>query len=167
MQRAQKKTVLIYGEGATEKAFLEYIKSVYTLSGNYEIRIRQANGNPDRVIDQIIKEINIGYYNEKYAFIDTDVPLDKTNQLKIEKLKIKTIKSSPTIEILFLEILLPDFNREEFSTSAKCKAKFKELLGHKRTTDIDTYREIFPKELLNRARNNITALDAIIGIFYR
>lgn len=163
-------TVLIYGEGATEKAFLEYLKNVYCkrCNGIY-IKIKDGEGgSPEDIMDKTIRNKNSGDYPKDYqsAFILLDIDKKWSDEFrkKAKDNNIKPIGSKPCIEGFFLSILNSKFN-VTVKSSSQCKKEFeKKYLDKKKKLDLKNYKKIFPKTLLEKRRKKISNLDEIISV---
>jgi hypothetical protein len=98
--RSAKKTILLVGEGTTEKAFLQHIKELYV--GRYadvSVAIEHADGgSPDYIVHRAICLFNSRTYDECFVLIDGD------KLLKTKKSQILVLNSTPCIEGLFLAI---------------------------------------------------------------
>lgn len=75
-QREAKTTVLIVGEGDTEKAFLDHLKLHYVTRGcGVSVTTRNAHGKgPENVVDVAIKHARGADYSIVAVLMDTDLP---------------------------------------------------------------------------------------------
>lgn len=166
--RRTKKTILIVGEGPTEKSFLQHLKQLY-ISRDMNINVKVecgSGGSPIMVIQKTMRLKSSRDYDKCYVLIDSDVTFDTDKEL-LKLLKrnpvIEILKATPCIEGLFLAILkYPDFSQKNIA-SAKCKSIFeKEYLSYEKKTETYAYEKIFSKQVLNERRNFIPELDAIL-----
>jgi len=162
--RSTKKTVLIVGEGPTERAFLRYVKELYIrrdmdVSVNVECG---AGGSPRNVVEKAIRLCGSRGYDKCFVLIDADIPLNADKKLRIRmkrKPKIEILRSTPCIEGLFLSILGVTGN----NSSDQCKSTFEATyLSADKKTDKRSYVRLFPKELLDQKRTRIRELNNIL-----
>lgn len=157
-----KVTILAYGEAFTEKGFLAYLKLVYVKRrNNIAVTVRHGHGgSPGRIIKKALGLIVS--YSFGFVLLDTDQkwPQDLLEEAKNQGLQV--IGSEPCIEGLFLSILKPGGG---FATrgSRACKTVFKkERSVEAHELELEDYRKLFPKNLLDRRRRKINTLDKII-----
>jgi hypothetical protein len=132
--RIQNKTVLIVGEGADEKAFLDYLKSELNSRGDgLSITTKNAKGKGAQgVIDWTIRQASHAQYDTVAALFDTDQDWSTEVEAKAKKNKIKLLKSDPCFEAMMLRLLgiTPHFNpkhlKSQFSPFVKDDATLKE-----------------------------------------
>jgi len=163
--RKTKKTILIVGEGATEKAFLRYLKELY-ITRDMDIAVNVEcgfGGSPRNVVEKAIRLCGSRDYDKCFVLIDADIPLNANKKLLAHMKKrpeTEVLKSTPCIEGLFLTILDHDGN----ISSDKCKSFFESTyLTSDRKTDKRAYKRLFPKKMLNKKRYFITELDNILN----
>lgn len=74
-KRTVQTTVLLVGEGDTEKAFLDYLKSLYVTRGcGVSVTVRNAHGKgPMNVVDTAIRQSRTGEYKVVAVLMDTDL----------------------------------------------------------------------------------------------
>ncbi|MFC1546407.1 RloB domain-containing protein, partial [bacterium] len=162
--RRTKKTVLIVGEGPTEKAFLRYLKELYiTRDMDVSLKVECASGgSPRNVVEKTIRLCGSRGYDKCFVLIDADVSFNGDKKLVSrmnKKPKIKILKASPCIEGLFLLIL----NHKESLTSEKCKSLFEsKYLASDKKTDWRSYERIFTKQMLDDNRKTINELNVIL-----
>ena len=162
--RRTKKTVLIVGEGPTEKAFLRYVKGLY-ITRDMDISVNVecgAGGSPRNVVEKAVRLCGSRAYDKCFVLIDADIPLNADKKLSIHmkrKPKIEILKSTPCIEGLFLSIL----DGTDHSSCDQCKSIFEDkYLSSDKKTDKRSYDRLFPKELLDQKRTRINELDNIL-----
>ena len=164
--RCTKITVLVYGEGSTEKAFLKYLKDVYCerYSG-ISIKIKDGKGgSPEDIIDKTIRNKDSGDYRSTFIFLDIDKKWSDKFKKKAKDNDIELIGSKPCIEGFFLLILNSKFDIT-VKSSSQCKKEFeKKYLDKKKKLDWENYKKIFPKTLLEKRRKKVPSLDKIILI---
>lgn len=160
MRKAQT-TVLIVGEGDTEKAFLDHLKALYVTRGcGVSITIRNAHGKgPDNVVDVAIRYARGAAYTIVAAFMDTDLPWSPELRKLARSKKICLIGASPCCDGLLLQILGEHIPME----SSKCKAKLLTRLG-KKPVAVEAYQHDFSKALLDDRRGIIATLDKLLSL---
>lgn len=163
IRRSVSHTVLLVGEGATEQAFLRYIKSLYISRGcGVGVTIRNAHGKgPDHVVDYAIGQCRNAAYDRVVTLLDTDLPMSVAVRRRAKSKKIHIIGSTPCVEGLLLKIL------DEYvpETSAECKQRCGGVLPARLTFSED-YREHFPRDLLDGRRDEIPELDQLLGYLF-
>ncbi|MDP8212255.1 MAG: RloB family protein [Candidatus Zapsychrus exili] len=162
--RRTKKTVLIVGEGPTEKAFLRYVKELY-IKRDMDISVNVecgSGGSPRNVIEKAIRLCGSRGYDKCFVLIDADIPLKADKKLLSRmkrKPKIEILKSTPCIEGLFLSIL----DDTENNSSGQCKSTFETTyLAPDKKTDKRSYERLFSKEMLNEKRSLVNELNSIL-----
>ncbi len=166
-RKSTKTPVLITVEGTTEKAFIDYLIDLFQRGGcNFDVKNAQG-GSPNTIVESAIRNIETGYYIEKYVIIDGDIGFTKKVLNQIKKHKIELIITCPTFEALFLEILETDFSIDKYNTSKKCKKEFEKYLKGLSKTSSKTYYKILPKKLLNTKKCCVRNLEKIIRILSR
>ena len=162
--RRTKKTVLIVGEGSTEKAFLRYVKELY-ITRDMDISVNVecgSGGSPRNVMEKAIRLCGSRGYDKCFVLIDADIPLNADKKLLTRmkrKPKIETLKSTPCIEGLLLSILGVSGN----NSSDQCKSIFESTyLSSNKKTDKRSYEKLFPKGMLDGKRTGIRELNNIL-----
>lgn len=153
--------MIFIGEGKAEKAFLLYLRSIYSIN-TLKVTIKAAGGKgPSNVIGDAIAISKIGDYDEISVLLDTDIewPAHKIKEAK--ERGIELVASTPCLEGLLLDIL----NQK---TRYKCKSdECKKLLHGQLTgkeTEKDSYHKLFTKEVLDNARGRVKSLDTLIKL---
>lgn len=154
-----KKTVIIVGEGPTEKAFLEYLGQFYIKrNSGISVKIQAATGGSPECI--LSKTIKLEQYDSKAILMDTDKEWSPSLIKKAQQKKIKLIGSQPCIEGLILEILERNVPYE----SKNCKDSCSELFRGK-LTNKETYKEQLSSEWIEQKRQDISTLNEILTLF--
>lgn len=163
-----KTTILIVGEGPTEKAFLQYLKELYiSRDAPFSIKIESGcGGSPNSVIQKAIRLRGSRAYDKCFVLVDTDKPL--TPDLKLQKRmhqkpRIEILGATPCIEGLFLAILQhPRFSPSK-TASDSCKYEFeKNYIAPDKKPDKRSYADRFSRTILEERRKQIPELDAIL-----
>lgn len=159
-RRAAHHTILLVGEGATERMFLLHVKALYITRGcGVSATVRNAHGKgPDHIVRHAIKMCRNASYDRVVVLLDNDLQLSPAVQKLAQTKKVQILESTPCFEGLLLKILgehVPD-------TSKQCKAH----LGVKlpgRLTRQEYYQSKFPKGLLDARRDDVPELGRLLG----
>lgn len=151
-RRVQLTTLLVVGEGASETAFVKYMKSLFcSRSSGKRITVQSGDGGSpmDLVKETINKSRHIGY-EKRYVFLDEDIPISQQVRDKARRAKIELIVSSP----ICLEGMLLDVLGESVPVvdSGACKARLHPMLSGPFTSKA-SYASLFSKELLEQTTN--------------
>lgn len=148
-RHVQKTTLIIVGEGAHDKAFLEHMKGVYdTRESGQKIKIDSADGgSPHDVIKTAIKKTSHTAYDQKYILMDSDVAIKQQDLSIARRNNIIILLSEP----LCLEGMLLDVLQQWIPETAElCKKSLHpQLVGH--PTDAKSYRVLFPQLVLDES----------------
>ena len=166
-QRRTKKTILIVGEGPTEKAFLQHIVKLY-VTRDMPIAVKVqcgSGGSPQSVVEKAIRLKQA--YDKCFVLVDSDVPFEPDKELQKrmkKKPRIEMLNATPCIEGLLLAILKhPKFSQTKTS-SDDCKRMFYEYVPEDKKTDKRVYDGVFSKEILEARRKDVPELDAILMV---
>jgi len=149
LRRALLSTLIIVGEGIHEKAFLSYLKSLYSANTNQKVKVDSADGgSPEDIVRTAVKKSKGIAYDKKFILMDSDIEInDKTKKLAKEN-NITLILSEPLcLEGMLLRLLnisVPD-------SSKKCKALLHPKLDGK-PTDRKSYENLITKEILENSK---------------
>ncbi len=160
-KRKAKETILIYGEGVSEKIFLEYLKSLYIPDG-VAIKIRNGKGgSPASIVLDAINEW--GAFDKKIVVLDNDKSKKEINsaELLANKNKIKIIKNNPCLEATLLAILENKICNSKSSMWYKKEFENK-YINKKKRGILSEYSKIFSKKKIEIVRKNIKELDQLI-----
>lgn len=159
--REAKTTVLIVGEGDTEKAFLDHIRTHYVTRGcGVSVTTRNAHGKgPENVVDVAIRHARGADYSIVAVLMDTDLPWAPALRKLARAKKICLIGASPCCDGLLLRILGESVPEE----SVHCKAKLVERLGRKPVVP-DAYRNDFTKARLDGRRDAVEPLGKLLAL---
>lgn len=161
-----KSSLLMVGEGATERTFLHYLKSLFWCQNcAHNVKVDNANGgSPKDIVHRADLLLSQRSYSKCMIVLDTDIPWTEITLLKgIQKnnstVKMSVVGSLPCLEGLMLEILEETHPRN----SEECKRQFrKKYIHERRLRDQRKYAEVFPKEVIEDASTRIEGLDRII-----
>lgn len=154
--RQAKTTVLIVGEGDTEKAFLDHLRTHYVTRGcGVSVTTRNAHGKgPENVVDVAIRHARGADYTTVAVLMDTDLPWTPALRKLARAKKICLIGANPCCDGLLLRIL----GEPAPEDSSHCKAKLIERLGRKPVA-MEAYANDFPKALLDGRRDTVESLN--------
>lgn len=138
-------TLIIVGEGAHEKAFLSYLKSLYSVNTNQKVKIDSADGgSPQDIVRTAVKKSKHIEYDRKFILMDSDIVIESVVKKLARDNNITIILSEPLcLEGMLLNILglsVPD-------TSKKCKAILHPQLDGN-PADKSSYARLISKDLL-------------------
>jgi hypothetical protein len=166
--KSTKTTILIVGEGPTEKAFLQYLKELYIMRDNdFAVKIECGTGGaPCSVVQKAIRVRGSRAYDRCYVLFDADRPLETDHKLSDrmnKKPRIEILRANPCIEGLFLAILQhPGFSQAS-ALSDHCKREFHaRYLSAERKMNKRAYADKFPRTVLDDRRKIVLELDAIL-----
>ena len=160
-RRTVLKTVLIVGEGDTEKAFLDHLKRLYVTRGcGVTISLRNAHGKgPGNVIDATMRHAKNGDFDIVAVLMDTDLPwTDEIRNLACEH-RICMVGATPCVDGLLLQIpgeRIP-------AQSNRCKSAFHARLGRKPFVR-EANEQDFSKPLLNQKGKTIPSLGKLLAL---
>lgn len=170
-QRRTKKTILIVGEGPTEKAFLQHIKQLY-VTRDMDIVVKVecgSGGSPQSVVEKAVRLKSSRSYDKCFVLVDSDVPFDPDKELQKRmnrKPRIEMLYATPCIEGLMLAILQhPKFSQTK-TTSDNCKRVFHEYIPEDKKTDRRAYEGIFTKEIFEERKQIVPELNMILHILH-
>ncbi|MCL4315541.1 MAG: RloB domain-containing protein [Gammaproteobacteria bacterium] len=155
------KTVLLVGEGHSEKAFLEHLKSLYISRGcGVHVTIRNAYGKgPEHVIEKVTRYARNADFKLKAALLDEDIPWSPQIIQYAKRNRVSLIGSSPCLEGFLLKIL----NQPVPDVCKTCKDKLHPQLPGKPTLS-SSYAGLFSKASLETRRSVIEDLENLIKI---
>lgn len=165
--RHTKKTVLIVGEGPTEKAFLQYLKDMY-VTREMDIAVKVecgSGGSPKSVVEKAVRLKGSRAYDKCFVLVDADLPFETDGELEKrmrKKPRIEILNATPCIEGLLLAILDSNFSQQA-TTSDESKRIFEtKHLPEDKKTDKRSYERIFSKQVIEERRREVPELDAVL-----
>lgn len=156
MRHIKKTTLIVVGEGAHDKAFLDHMKSIYdSRNSGQKIKIDSADGgSPHDVIKTIIKKTNHTDYDRKYILMDSDVAIPQQDLSNAKKNNIVILLSEPLcLEGMLLDIL----GQTTPPTAESCKRSLHPQLAGQ-PVYAESYVSLFPKLVLDSAKKQ-TIID--------
>ncbi len=166
MSRRARRTILIMGEGECDKAFLQHLNGAYGRD-NCSLRVTPASAHgkgPPNVINKAVTARHGIGYDCRVALIDRDLAHMMTPGLEklVRDSDLIIIWSYPCLEGLLLEIL-----EERVPTSSNdCKRAMNSICPGK-GTERAYYAKPFPREVLERRRNDVSTLNELINLITR
>lgn len=160
MVRRVKKTVLICCEGKGDKAFINYLKSLYNAGRESPPRVsaRQSNGKGgSNVLATLFGVMTCEKPDVAAALLDADCPPSRDEKKEATRRKVVQVNVEPCLEGLLLKVL----DQPVPAISADCKRKLK-LIDPGELFDEGFFPRILSKALLDRKRQVIPELDALI-----
>lgn len=161
IKRKIRETLVIVGEGETEEAFLNHLKSFYS-TGNLKIKIKSAGGKgPNNVIGDAIGTLNNSGCDRVAALLDMDLQWPVSKVKEAHRKKIILVGVDPCIEAMLIDIL--EEPRPYPCTNATCKNQLHPQLDG-RPTNKNSYVKLFEKNILDKAKDRVEALDLLIKV---
>lgn len=158
--RPRKITVLAFGEGDDEKVFLRYIVANYCRRDKVAVASASAGGGgPTYILEKAMSFRRGEKRDFEFILLDTDKVWPEEMVELAREQGIELIGNTPCLESLLLEILnipIPDN-----IGSGRCKQLFEEQCLSGNFNEEECQR-LFPKPILNLARQRIQKLDTII-----
>ena len=162
-RRVAKETILFFVEGADEKNFFDYLKSLFTRDSGIAIRVKNAfGGGADAVLESVLRQSG---YHSVYCVYDVDTNPKKKNEDAVDKAGVKRLPQQPCFEAFLLEIL-EEKKYNHHLQCAPCKKRFqKEYLRKSKAMTKDDCAKLFSKSLLEKRAKSIPLLAEVITIF--
>lgn len=159
-RKVQLATLLVVGEGAHDKAFLNHMRDLVDgRETGQKIKVQSADGGSPRDIIKVATRSKHAAYDRRVVFMDSDVPVTVQDKKFSETHNVKLILCEPwCLEGMLLEIL-----GENVPTGCiLCKRKL-----HAKLSDVpikkESYKELFTKPLLMAcSKEQITQMIRII-----
>lgn len=161
-RRAAKKTALLYCEGADDKAFLKYLKTLFAKDSGIAITIKESyGGGANKVLSDILKQLPADIM---ICIYDIDKEVNISLKQKVKNQRIICIENNPCLEAFLLAIL----EEKDYSFHQKCNTCKREFenkyLDKKKRKDKENYTKNFPKELLTKRAKTIKNLKILIDV---
>lgn len=160
--RVKKTALVVVGEGAHDKAFINHMKSIYfNRQGGYKLTADSADGgSPFDIINSVIRKSRHTAFDKTFILMDNDKPPTQQEFDLARKAKIEIILSTPhCLEGMLLDVL----GQKPATNSQACKAQLHPQLSGK-PTEPSSYSQLFPKDILdNTAKIEIVKLKSVIS----
>lgn len=146
IKKVRQTTLLIVGEGAHDKAFLDHLKSLYDgRESGQRVKIESGDGgSPHDLIKNTIKKISHVDYDKVIIFMDSDVEIKISDRSEAKRKNITLILSEP---ICLEGYLLKLLGRRVPSNAEQCKSILHGLLSGP-PTEYKSYRALFNREFI-------------------
>ena len=165
-QREAKHTTLLYGEGYSEKIFLEYLRGIYARSSSVRVTIKcGSGGSPEMIVSKAMRDA--GRFDRRIVVMDGDSGAGEMRRVRelAESNGIRIIENTPCLEGVLLSILESGKSYSSMS-SGDCKEEFESrYIRRQERRDKRKYEQYFPKALLDEERSRVEELDALISVF--
>lgn len=144
----KKATLLVVGEGASEKAFVRYLRTLFGRNSNQRVTIESEDGGgPKSMIDNVIRKHRHQDFNHKALLLDEDKEIPANARRKAEKNQLELIISRPVcLEGMLLEVLGEKVPAD--ASASDCKARLRPKLGEP-STNWQAYENCFPQTVLD------------------
>lgn len=135
-RKVQLATLLIVGEGAHDKAFLNHMRDLFDgRETGQKIKVQFADGGSPRDIIKVATRSKHAAYDRRVVFMDSDVIVTASDQKFANVHKIELILCEPLcLEGMLLEIL----GESVLSNCDSCKRKL-----HPKLSDVPTKKESY------------------------
>ncbi len=159
--RSPRHTVLLVGEGKTEEAFLNHLKSLYIYRGcGVAVKILNAGGKGAKyIVDYALRRSRRFASDRLLVLLDTDVLIGSSVRKTAEQNNIQLVESHPCLEGLLLRIL----NKQVPATSNLCKRSCRSYFNDP-LTEQGSYKNL-TRKFLEQRRKNVPALGQILDSF--
>lgn len=153
-KRGKVKTLLLVGEGAHDKAFLEHLKSLYdSRDSGQRVKVDAADGGSPR---DIIRTVHQKYRNIDFGrrciLMDSDVPVSVSDRELAKKCNLELLLAKPVcLEGLLLSVLGSDAGER---SAAQLKGMLHPQLDG-RPTDKKSYARLFSRGILDSCQVDI------------
>jgi len=147
LRRVKLTTLIVVGEGAHDKAFLNHMKSIYDgRTSGQKVTINSADGgSPVDIINTVIRKHSHTDFDKRYVLLDSDVPITQQARIRAKRSKIELVESTPVcLEGMLLEIL----GQRVRGTNGACKAALHPQLAGQ-PTNPRAYVALFPQQVLD------------------
>ena len=154
-------TLLLIGEGKTERIFLKHLKSLYIFRDcGVAATIQSADGGgPEHIVDYTITQSHLKGFDRILVLLDTDISIEVDTRNKARKHNIELVESTPCFEGLLLDILNQGVPPKNTDCKKQCKQHFTKPL-----TKIESYKNL-TKKLLEQRRGDVPPLDKLLNSF--
>ena len=170
--RTIQKSLVLFGEGKSEAAFLSHLRELYRSELlNTRICIDAGRGgSPQCVADRLMsKHLDLKSLDGALLLIDSDTTIDKKLEEKLKNLSVKLLFSEPVcLEDLLLRLLNDDSLRRVKNNAVQLKKYFqKTYLKTDRGCEYiaklkKTCPKLFTKSLIEQKRNENQVLETIL-----
>lgn len=162
--RPQRVTILLVGEGYAEVALLSHLKSLCApRNSGVAVTIKNARGKgAAQVVEYAIGQTRNASYDRRLALLDTDTDWTPAVGKRARQARIDVVGCEPCLEALLLRVHAAPVR--DGLTSRQLKQQFEERFGCA-ADEPRLYVEHFGRERLERARQQLRALDRLLCAF--
>jgi hypothetical protein len=156
------RTLLLVGEGRTEEAFLQYIKSLYAPRGcGLSVKVKNARGKGARhVVEWTWRQLAIARYDAVAVLIDTDKDWSESVARRAKAARILVLKSEPLFEAMMLRLL----DQSDVGDSKTLKGRFAPFVRND-ALRAENYADYFGRDFLEAQRGREATIDALLSLF--
>lgn len=157
--RAQRRTVLVVGEGLAEQVFLGHLRALYVARGSKSVTVKNAKGKGGaHVLDYTLRQARQAAYDELAALLDTDTQWGERERTQARQKKVRVFEATPCLEALLLQIVHP---AAPVGDATALKRQFEQRLGTA-AHDARVYERHFSRAVLDAAGQRLPVLAALI-----
>ena len=171
--RKRKKSLILFGEGKSEAAFLNHLRSLYRPKLlNTRIHIDAGRGgSPQCVADRLMRQhLDLKSSDGVLLLIDSDIEIDLKLKKELKRCSVKLLLSEPVcLEGLFLKLLDDKGSKKVKRGAPHLKAYFqKTYLNTDRNCEYvaklkKACSKLFPERLIEQKRNENPTLETILS----
>lgn len=156
------RTLLLVGEGATEEAFLRYVKGIYAPRGaGLRVTVKNAHGKGAKhVIEWTARQRGIADFDAVAALLDTDQDWTPIVARTAKSARIQVLKSEPLFEAMMLRLI----GQRDIGDSKTLKAKLAPFVGNDPLRPVN-YGMSFSQQCLEASRQTEPTIDALLALF--
>jgi hypothetical protein len=126
--RTIQKSLILFGEGKSEAAFLSHLRTIYRSKlSNTRINTGYGSGgSPQCVVDRLIRQhLDLKSSDGALLLIDSDITIDMKLKAELQSRSVKLLLSEPVcLEGLFLKLLDDDGPKKGKRNAGKLKEYF-------------------------------------------
>ncbi len=151
--KVKQSTLLIVGEGAHERAFLEHMKQLYDSRENQQrLTVKAADGgSPADILRTVRKRYRHAEYDRRVVLLDDDVPITPADEREARRLGIVLLVSRPVcLEGMLLEVL----GQKAPNTAKQCKDRLHPQLSGL-PTEKSSYAELLAGPVLDSTTKEV------------
>jgi len=156
------RTLLLVGEGRTEEAFLQHVKSLCAPRGcGLSVKVKNARGKGAKhVVEWTSRQLAIARYDTVAVLLDTDKDWSEAVARRAKAARIWVLKSEPLFEAMMLRLL----NQSDAGDSKTLKNRFAPFVRNDALC-AENYVDRFGKEFLEAQRDREPTIDALLKLF--
>ena len=164
VRRRARVPILVYCEGVHDAIFMRHLWEVYSDSNvrnSFDIKTG-AGGSPLSIVEKARRVV--GAYEARFVKFDNDRGEKELQAALSQPNDVRCCVCTPCIEATLLEIL----EGKSYSNrpSQWCKSRFhSRYIAEVDRGRIHTYRQLFPRDVLEEARQRMPQLERMIRIF--